>query len=448
MAEAGTIAFNLLVYLFGAYIVRRNGGLKKNLPFAFSLILFVLYHFITPMYFYFSGRKTIWGDVIGYNKVGEDITDYYLLGINYYGLANLLFIIGYLAIRNRKEIIQQIAEDTNNLARQKTAIIVSFCVCFGIVLFNYLQEGLNPFLILFGSKDDEIAGITATSNYLKNFTDSIIAILIIGYYYRVKKVFLYPMTILGFTLFALMGFRYRIILTILGIIFVGLYQLHKENNRRFVLIRNVVLLSSFIYVMFFITYNRFVFTSGNWDKLVTNPAKFEYSVFFEQTRGMLDDITVIKYYKTDPHPEHDYGVTFLYFFIRAMPRSIVGDEFKDSFYPFPAYTIFTKAYGIQKYWGKSNTGEAPLHLAYFYIAGGLPFLLIGSFVVGLMLKLFQHKFHPDKSSNILILVLLTAGLFQWYTRGYFPGFVDHMAFMMIGYFMVRLLSKVPKLTLR
>ncbi len=441
MELTATLLFNVFVYILGIFVVIRNGGIKHNLPFAFSILIFIIYHFITPVYFLLSGRETIWGDEGMNRNIGVDISDYYLIGLNYYALANLLFIIGYLLIRNNKKSSEVQQQTPQQVARLKSAVVISFIICFGIVLFNFLNEGLNPLLVLFGDNENVIAGKIATSNYLKNFSDSLIAIIIIGYFYKVKKPVLYGMTLLGFTIFALMGFRYRIILTLIGIVCVSLYI---SRPTRWRALRFMALGMVFMYFMFFITYNRFLFTRGEWNKMETNPLKFEYNLFFEQTRGMLDDITVIKYYDTHLNPRHDYGVTFLYFLVRIMPRSIVGDKFKDSFYPFPAYNIFTEAYDVQKNWGKRNTGEAPLHMAYFYIAGGLPILLLGSFLTGFIIKGIQIKFSPTKDTRILILILFTSALFQWYTRGYFPGFVDHLAFMLIGFWMTKYITRLPK----
>lgn len=439
----GTILLNLLIYGMGLYVIKRNGGIKQNLPFAFSWLIFIVYHFITPLYFYLSGRETIWGDEDTNRNVGVDISDYYFIGMNYYAIANLCFILGYLVLTRKVMPVLSPLKYTLPMDKLRVGVIVSFLICFSLVLFNFLNEGLNPILILFGDTQNEIAGITATSNYLKNFSDSIIALLIMAYFYKVKKPVFYLMVVAGFLLFVLMGFRYRIILTLIGMLSISLYMM---KGRRFMILRYSLVGVVVLYFMFFLTYNRFVFTRGEWSQLEANPINFEYDLFFEQTRGMLDDITILKYYDTDPHARHDNGITFLYFLVRLMPRAIVGNEFKDSFYPFPAYTIFTEAYDVQKYWGKRNTGEAPLHMAYFVIAGGLPALFFGSFLVGLILKWVQMRFTPDNDLNVVVLVLVTSALFQWYTRGYFPGFVDHLGFMLLGFWIARRIAHLPKLT--
>lgn len=433
------IVFNLMVYALGIYILVKNGGIKKNLIFGFCMLLFTIYYFITPVYFYSVGRRTIWGDELGHRGVGVNILDFYDTGLLLYGLANLFFILGYISTKsNISAIPNQIKTFEFSKEKRTWGIIISFVICFSLVLYNFINDGLDLVTLLFGSKELSIAGMAATSNYLKNFSDSLIAILIMARYYKVSNKIFIPMIILSFILFVLMGFRYRVILSILGIAFCSLYQ--KSFNKK-QLIKMFLFFITFLYLMFFITYNRWRLSRAQWSSISYNPAKFEYQMFFEQTRGMLDDITIIKYYYTNPDPKYDYGVTFLYFLVRLMPRAIVGDEFKDSFYPFPAYPIMFEAYDVKRFWGSANTGEAPLHLAYFYIAYGIYGLLILSFLTGRFINWFKRNY-PFKNNNQIILhILLTCAFFQWITRGYFPGFVDHLGFMLIGFFMVNNLSK-------
>ncbi|MBL0119972.1 MAG: hypothetical protein IPP89_13560 [Saprospiraceae bacterium] len=124
-----------------------------------------------------------------------------------------------------------------------------------------------------------------------------------------------------------MGFRYRIILVALGYLFSYLFNAGQRINT----LKLSLIGLFFAYGLLFVTYNRHVFIKGDWEKLSANPIEFDYSTFFEQTRGMLDDITIIKYYETNPSAIHDYGITFTYFIIRAIPRAQTGDKMKDVF---------------------------------------------------------------------------------------------------------------------
>lgn len=428
------IVLNILVYLLGFKLIRKIGGVKPNLPYTLSLVLFVIYYFVTPLYFYFQGRKTIWGDEENYFGVGVDISDFYGISLIYYGIANLLFICGYILFKG-KQGNEKLIESIERKYIIK-GILFSFGLCTGLVFINYLIEGINPLQVIFGDSENVLYGEGGATSYLRNFADSLIAINICAFYYKLKNKYLIPVVIISIILFLLMGFRYRIILVALGYLFSYLFNAGLRINT----LKLSLIGLFFAYGLLFVTYNRHVFIKGDWEKLSANPIEFDYSTFFEQTRGMLDDITIIKYYETNPSAIHDYGITFTYFIIRAIPRALIGDKMKDSFYPFPAQLIIYDAYDVQWAWGLSNTGEAPLHLAYFVIAGGIPFLFIGSFFVGFFLSRFKNRFPVETDRNRILHIIVACAFFQWITRGYFPGVVDHLAFMLIGYYMIIVIS--------
>ena len=428
------IVLNILVYLLGFKLIRKVGGVKLNLPYTLSLVMFVIYYFVTPLYFYFQGRKTIWGDEENYFGVGVDISDFYGISLIYYGIANLLFICGYILFKEK-----QGKEKTIRSIEKKyliKGILLSFGLCTFLVIINYLIEGINPLQVIFGDSENVLYGEGGATCYLRNFADSLIAINICAFYYKLKNRYLIPVVLISIILFLLMGFRYRIILVALGYLFSYLFNAGQRINT----LKLSLIGLFFAYGLLFVTYNRHVFIKGDWEKLSANPIEFDYSTFFEQTRGMLDDITIIKYYETNPSAKHDYGITFTYFIIRAIPRALIGDKMKDSFYPFPAQLIIYDAYDVQWAWGLSNTGEAPLHLAYFVIAGGIPFLFIGSFFVGIFLSRFKYRFPVVTDRNRILHIIVACAFFQWITRGYFPGVVDHLAFMLIGYYMIIVIS--------
>ena len=281
------IVINVLVYVFGFGVIKKIGGIRYNLTYVFSLLLFFIYYFITPIIFYFLGRSTIWGDEGPNQGVGVKILDYYGKTLIYYGIANLFFILGYIFFKRKNIQIEQLDEPKKDVVQR--AIIISFILCTGVVFSNYLAEGINPLDIFLGDTDSAIGGVTGSSNYLRNFADSLIAINICAFYFKVKNKYLVPMILISVLLFFLMGFRYRIILLALGFIFNYLLTTKKKID----ILKSVIFLLFFSYSLLFITYNRYVFANGRWDEFTASPLQFEYSTFLEQTRGMLDDITII-----------------------------------------------------------------------------------------------------------------------------------------------------------
>ncbi|MBK7604727.1 MAG: hypothetical protein IPI15_14325 [Saprospiraceae bacterium] len=96
------IVLNILVYLLGFKLIRKVGGVKLNLPYTLSLVMFVIYFFTQFPLFYFPREKTITGDEENYFGVGVDISDFYGISLIYYGIANLLFICGYILFKGKQ----------------------------------------------------------------------------------------------------------------------------------------------------------------------------------------------------------------------------------------------------------------------------------------------------------------------------------------------------------
>ena len=426
------IFFYVCIFLLGFYSIKLLGGVKRNLPYSFYIIVSFLYYFVTPFYFYSIGRRTIWGDEGVCNGVGLNIADYYPVAFIYYSLALLCVILGYtfFSVKVKKVMPNDIQYNPQG------KIILIFTLCFLIVFSDFYMAGINPIDVLLGRSESTMFVMVATTNYMRNFADSLVACIIISFYYNVKKHYLLIIILLGFTLFALLGFRYRIILSIFGILFAYFYKSSISLSSIF---KYLLLVTTFLLFLLFMTVNRYSFIKGDLSKIIYNPADYDYSVIFEQSRGMLDDITIIKYYEVvQPDAPHDYGITFLYFIVRAIPRGIVGDEFKDSLYPSPAVDIILKSYNLPSRWGP--TGEAPLHYAYFYIAGGVTGLLLLSLLTGIVLKFLRNRYPPYCDQYILINIFISIVLFQWISRGYFPQAVDHLAFILLGYYLFKVLA--------
>lgn len=418
------ILFNIIVFALG-YLFLLIKGFREHILFAFSWIIFTIYYFLTPLYFFSIGRKTIWGDTYSFYGVGEIITEYYDEGFLYFGLAHLMFFLGYFLI---SYVPYQRSIEVN--IDSKKRIVMITLLCFIIVYINFVSSGVNPLDVLLGNSNESLFGAAGESNYFRNFADSLVTCLIICVCVKVDKRFIYLMVLVSFLLFGLMGFRYRIVITFLGFILLYLFRVQITYKK---LIKPIMIFLAVMYFILFITINRYSLVLGNFSQLEFNPIQFDSGqLLAEQTRGALDDITIIKYYDSHINPKHDYGITFLYFVIRALPRAIVGD-WKDTWYPPPAFPIIDQAYNLPRAW--ENTGEAPLHYAYFIIAGGLIFLLIGSFLIGIVLRIISINRHYSLPRDRIFLIVICMGLFQWYTRGYFPQFVDHIVFLLIPYWL-------------
>jgi hypothetical protein len=234
------------------------------------------------------------------------------------------------------------------------------------------------------------------------------------------------MVFLGFVLFIIMGFRYRIILSLLGIFI--LYVFQSKFFKFSTLIKSLMI---FLFVIF-ITSNRYNFAKGDFSNSINNFKKSNADLIFEQTRSSLPDLAIFKYFNENSSNQvsFDYGQTFFYAFVRFLPRSIFGD-IKDSLYPPPAFIVIERAYSLPNDLG--TLGETPSFYSYFYIAFGALGVCFFSFLLGYVIKIL--KVNIDFSvSGMVLQVILGVSLFQFVSRGYFPQYIDTLFFMIIPLF--------------
>lgn len=416
--------FIAILFIIGIRAGFRNGGWGRHLPYIWSLSIYSIYILITPLYFYLNDKTSI---------IGTDISGYYGLGFFFNCVAILFFIIGYWIKGHSSNAIWN-APTEREVKRPHFVIGVMFYVFYGIVLLNLAVGGVNVQEVFLG---DEVLGLGASgaSYFLQNFTDSLICIIVIAYLYEVpwKKLLFWICT--SFFLFSLLGFRYRIMLSLFGILFVYLYK-SRINAKKLVIGLGLALL--FFYGVMFSTENRISLILRKYDNMVYNPIEFKYENFFHQTRGALPDMAVYKLFDNpDRKASYDYGLTmFGYVFIRMIPRFIYPD--KDKFYPPPQLATTIQAYDA--YWA-SKSGEATLSVGALYIAFGWMGIALGHFFWGLLLRrLGDHTRFTDKLGlGIYIIIALVS--FQWITRGYFPQVIDHAVYMLVPIWVFRYLSK-------
>lgn len=423
------LAFSLAIMIFmGIRIGYVRGGWGRHLPFIWTLIVYFVYVLISPFYFYSKGKTII---------IGTDISNYFGLGFFFNNLAVLSFIIGYWIKGDNSNKIW-IKPPKREIKKPEYLISILFYVTYAIVLLNLAVGGANLQAVFLGN---EVLGMGASgaSYYLQNFTDSLICILVLAYLFDVpwKKLILWIAA--SFFLFSLLGFRYRIMLSLFGILFVYLYK-SKIDAKKIVIGLGLGLI--FFYGVMFSTVNRRALILRNYEKIVYSPFDFEYEEFFYQTRGALPDMAVYKLYDdTYRNAKHDYGLTmFGYVFIRIIPRAIMPD--KDKFYPPPQLQTTMDAYDA--WWG-SKSGEATLCVAALYMAFGWWGIVFGHFFWGLLLRWFGDRIRlADKLqiANYIILALVT---FQWISRGYMPQIIDQTVYMLVPIWVLRYLSgKVSK----
>jgi len=283
-------------------------------------------------------------------------------------------------------------------------------------------------------------GAKGETYFLQNFADSLISLIILAYVFGNNGRVLTIGILLSFFLFTLLGFRYRILLTLFGLAFSYLY-LHKLKAKA--IAAGVISIIVFFYFIMLVTENRFSLIQREYSAIEFNPTLFNYSNYFEQTRGALADMAVYKVYD-NPNKvvSHDYGASmFAYIFIRMIPRIIYPE--KDDFYPPPQNKIQFVAYDA--WWGKQS-GEAILSAGCFYIAFGWFGVVIFHFFWGFSLKKLEHRIDFSDPIHLVIYIVIALVTFQWITRAYLPQAVDHAVYLLFPVLVIRYLIRRKKKT--
>ncbi|MCS3801719.1 O-antigen polymerase [Niastella sp. OAS944] len=418
MVVSNDFIFPILSLLGLTFVIFLGTGLKKsqwknNFIFIWTLIVYLQYLLFSPLYFFLSDKKVL---------NGTYYYDYYATGFFFSWLAIFFLGIGFFLKKfPRKRAAPKIEKVLINPTK---SISILFYVTYGIVLMNMALGGINVQNVFLGS---DIVGMGAegASYYLQNFTDSLITILLLAFLYDFPRKQIIIWLAMSFFLFSILGFRYRIILTLFGILFILI--LRRKITTRMV-IGGLLLAVFFLYLIMFSTENRRVLISRNYDKLKFDPTEYKAETIFDQSRGALADMCVYKLYD-DPYKsvKYDYGVSlFGYIFIRMIPRAILTN--KDDFYPPPQLAITLSAY--EAWWGK-YTGEATLSVGAMFIALGWLGIVIGHFFWGVLLRRYSLKVDFNNNLSLISFLILSLVTFQWITRGYLPQEVDHAVYMFI-----------------
>lgn len=413
-----------VLFFIGIRMGYVRGGWGRHLPYLWTLIVYVIYVLITPLYLYINKINII---------IGTDISNYYGLGFFFNNVSVLCFIIGYW-VKGNSDLKTWSTPTSREIKNPHYIISILFYITYGIVLLNLAIGGANLQEVFLGNQALGM-GASGASYYLQNFTDSLICIIVIAYLFDVPWRTLILWIAASFFLFSLLGFRYRIMLSLFGILFVYLYK-SKIDAKKLIIGLGLALI--FFYGVMFSTVNRRLLIMRNYDKMIYNPFDFHYEEFFFQTRGALPDMAIYKLYD-DPYrnARHDYGLTmFGYVFIRLIPRAIMPD--KDKFYPPPQLQTTLDAYDA---WWASKSGEATLSVAAFYIAFGWMGIVFGHFFWGVLLRRFGDSIHFSDKLQVATYILIALATFQWVSRGYFPQIIDQAIYMLVPIWLLIYMSK-------
>lgn len=416
------------IFLISFHKIKQNGGIRNNLLISFVLSIYLIYILITPFYFFVSGRDHL---------IDMKVQPYFYLEASLiYTISIITLMLGYF-IAGKKIIVKDNTVTLFENKRINRKSFVLFLIVYSLIVINSIAGGVN--LSMFTQKlEQSLLGYDGATNYLQNLVDSLIILILLGIFFKQKTGVIIFQLLLSFSLFLVLGFRYRVILTIIGI---GIIYILSNKNSLKLNFKKILLLLSFLYFLMFITINRYQFTYGNFSELDFNPTKLNYELFFEQTRGFLADSIIINHYsEKEFNVGHDYGLTmFFYPFLTAIPRIILPN--KDEFYPPPQIELQKKIYNSPE---AINSGEALLNLGYLVISFGVWGAIIGNLIFGIVIKKMESLINKRNAFSWFLYISFMLACFQWITRGYFPQAITHFLFFIIPLlFLIKSLKNIP-----
>ena len=408
--ESVYLALLLFQFGIGALYIGYNGGIQKHTYFSFCLTLYFFYLWLAGFNTW-SGNKMVTG-----NFSIEDIFDE---GLLYYNIALFFFILGYILGRTWHKPFPFFRQERpfNDKALIQMTIV--------FLILNYAFRFTNT-------------GIEGSLETYLFLTQDFLIILTIGVYSRkLNSWFFYFTLASSIFLFSSNFFRYRIILTLLGI---GLIYIKRNPEILKKIGKYLVILTAATYAILFFTVNRKPLADNDLENVRFNlldpDPNLERTVSSEGS-NLATDFMVLKLYRDDPSYPHDFGKTmFVFPFIRALPGNLFPGGIKP--YP-PSLTTIIDAYGGTR--EAANAGRAVTNVVELYIAFGWPGTIFFMFIFGILLKSLQNRWVMDGSFNELLQIAILVSLFQYITRGYFPQYLTHISYLIVPVFLLRRLSR-------
>lgn len=414
----------VLVLLFNFVKCYYEGGVRNHVLNIFMSFTFILYLLITPTVYYFSQQ---------YLAFQMDVKEYFGIGFLQLFLHLVFYYLGYFGFAKRKA---KFMTYTNLNSRElfgkeiEVKIVIIFLSIYLAVFLNTLSSGINLLDVILGKYGEPTLGLRGGSYYIQNLADSLIGLLVMAFYFKIKPRYFYLMIILTQPLFLVLGFRYRIILSFFGIFLIYIYD--NRISLKSIIKYVMIILISF-YLLLLMTSNRRAIYMQEFNQISFDISDFDFDILTNQSRGSMIDFAVYQHLGNG-NANIDFGKTmFGYIFIKMLPASLFNSGVKP--YPPPSFYIIDDAIN-----GTRDNGEAVTSLGGTFIAFSYPGIYVFALILGCVIAKLQNRI--EKSFFGFLGGLLTSlAIFQWVSRGYFPQFIDHLAYLLFPLLLLNLFSK-------
>ncbi len=432
-----SIFFQLSLITFGVILlvnmvgVLKTGGLSKHNIHLYVLGVSSYYLMLAPTVTGFTEEWVLFSPGWSSSTDIEDIFDFGMLMIS---LHFACYTIGYFMVFRRQNVgkTDYSAGSERFFVRSgiEAKIFFLFLFFYAVIYLNTLAGGVRLVDVFLGVYGKATLGLKGYTYYLQNFADSLILVLIAGYYFKIKPLYFRVMLALAIPLFLVLGFRYRIILTVFGLSIIFL----RDNQVRLATVfKALVFVTVFVFSMLVLTQNRAAIFMQEWDNLNFDITELPYEALVEQAKGSRIDFSVYKAV-FDGTIEYDFGETmFVYPLIKLLPSFVFNNGEK----PYPSPQIRDIHIALDS---GIHIGEAVTSIGSSFYSFGVTGILLFSLLLGLVVGKLQNNFGKTRFSGLYSIAIALA-LFMWITRGYTPGFIDHLGFMLIPIFMLNFLYR-------
>lgn len=388
---------------------------KKHVFYFFFVFVQLFYLLYAPILDLFDKNYFAFNIFIGY--------DAYEKGIGILSAHIFFYNVGYFVFSSwkKKQVILSSEDQEKRIKRFR----IIFYILFIAVLINAFSGKINLVEVLTGKSNQSTLGLEGKTFWVANFADSLIILLIASFYFQEKKKHKLVYFILTIPLFLLLGFRYRILLTIFGILF---YSIHRSTLNAMSIVKYIFVTVCLFFLFMFISENRIAFYTQKIEELNFDITKYNYSSIYENSVGSIVDFAVYRALENNV-VKHDFGESmFRYPFIMIIPASFFENGVKP--YPAPQINAIDMSMNVTRVYGQAVTFNGMCYFAF-----GLPGVIIFSFLLGMIIKKVELTGFPD--SLFIIKTIWVLAIFQLYTRGYLGQFLLHLAYFFIPAYLLK-----------
>jgi len=397
---------------------------KAHTPWFFSLGVFFMLTWANPCYHILAGTKKFYGANTAIWMPSVMWIYFWVIGVYnlvywFFAQANLRFQ-PFVIPAKWVGINKLVASIRSNPLFLKAWLIIPPYLCLLAQWHDMEQTGVsmldlyNPF---FTDTAYTVWLYEPINPWFQSLGDCLMLWVVAAFVFKTPIWHRVLIVYLAYTLFFLEAWRYRTILTTLGILINYLWTLPNKQ-----LSRGVLLTLLFGYLVLFSTNNRWQIAHREFADITFNPIGIGVqNALVNQTNNCQPDAALLGYLK-EGKTEHDWGKSsFLYSIYRFVPAKFFKGGDKGT-----PPLIHDHKRSINKTGEVTEIGAHTNIMEYWYGFGTLGAIVIMAFWAGVLAKV--HLNVNNLQSRLLVISILML-IFQVITRGYSPQHLELAFFL-------------------